>query len=91
MKDNYDYIKTYCGIPLNVTLYDETIKLNKEIALTRLAIAGVSTNEENLIVQQYISTFCRFQLVSEPTSVFVKMETDRMREMIELLTYGGVE
>lgn len=29
MKENYDYIKTYCGIPLNVTLYDETIKLNK--------------------------------------------------------------
>lgn len=89
MKD--DYIKIYCGIPLNVTLYDETIKLNKEIALTRLAIAGVSTNEDNPIVKQYISTFCRFQLVSEPTSVFVKMETDRMREMIELLTYGGVK
>lgn len=88
---NDDYIKTYCGIPLSVTLYDESIKLNKKIALTRLAMAGVSTNQENPIVQQYISTFCRFQLVSEPTSVFVKMETDRMREMIELLTYGGVE
>lgn len=86
---NDDYIKIYCNIPLNVTLYDESIKLNKKIALTRLAMAGVSTKEDNPIVQQYISTFCRFQLVSEPTAMFVKMETDRMREMIELLTYGG--
>lgn len=85
-----DYIKTYCGIPLNVTLYDKTIEMNKSIALKRLQIAGVSTDETNKIVQQYVATFCRFQLVSEPSRVFVDTETARMKEMLELLTYGGV-
>lgn len=83
-----DYIKEFCGIPSNVNVYDSQISTSKNMAMARLAVAGVSTDEENELVRDYVATFCRIRMVTEPSSVFVNSENARLRDIIVLLTYG---
>ena len=54
---NNDYIKGFCGIPSNVTIYDAQIEANKQMALARLEVANVSVDETNELVKDYIATF----------------------------------
>lgn len=84
-----DVIKDFCGIPENVSVYDSQIISNAKMAEARLKAAGVSTSEENELVKDYISTFCRLRLVTEPTAMFTNSENGRLRDIIVLLTYGG--
>ena len=85
---NNDYIKGFCGIPSNVTVYDAQISANKQMALARLEVANVTTDETNELVKDYIATFCRIRMVTEPSNVFIQTETARMKDIIVLLTYG---
>ncbi len=85
---NNDYIKEFCGIPENVTVYDSQILTNKKMAIARLQVAGVSIDETNELVRDYVATFCRIRMVTEPSSVFVNSENARLRDIIVLLTYG---
>lgn len=86
-----DYIKTFCGIPSGVSIYDSQIELNKKLALARLKAAGVSTDESNEFVIDYVATLCRLRMVTEPTNQFVQTEQSRMTEIISLLTFGKGE
>ena len=88
---NNKYIKEFCGIPENVTVYDAQISANKQMALARLEVANVSVDETNELVKDYIATFCRIRMVTEPSSVFIQTETARMKDIIVLLTYGRVK
>ena len=88
---NNDYIKGFCGIPENVTVYDAQIEANKQMALARLEVANVSVDETNELVKDYIATFCRIRMVTEPSNVFIQTETARMKDIIVLLTYGRVK
>ena len=88
---NNKYIKEFCGIPENVTVYDAQILANKQMALARLEVANVSVDETNELVKDYIATFCRIRMVTEPSSVFIQTETARMKDIIVLLTYGRVK
>ena len=85
---NNKYIKEFCGIPENVTVYDAQIEANKQMALARLEVANVSVDETNELVKDYIATFCRIRMVTEPSNVFIQTETARMKDIIVLLTYG---
>ena len=85
---NNKYIKEFCGIPENVTVYDAQISANKQMALARLEVANVSVDETNELVKDYIATFCRIRMVTEPSNVFIQTETARMKDIIVLLTYG---
>ena len=85
---NNKYIKEFCGIPSNVNVYDAQIDANKQMALARLEVANVSVDETNELVKDYIATFCRIRMVTEPSSVFIQTETARMKDIIVLLTYG---
>ena len=85
---NNDYIKGFCGIPENVTVYDAQIEANKQMALARLEVANVSIDETNELVKDYVATFCRIRMVTEPSNVFIQTETARMKDIIVLLTYG---
>ena len=85
---NNDYIKGFCGIPSNVTIYDAQIEANKQMALARLEAANVTTDEINELVKDYVATFCRIRMVTEPSNVFIQTETARMKDIIVLLTYG---
>ena len=58
-----DYIKEFCGIPCSVNVYDEQIEANKHMAIARLEVANVSTDETNELVKDYISTFCRIRML----------------------------
>ena len=88
---NNKYIKEFCGIPENVTVYDAQIEANKQMALARLEVANVTTDETNELVKDYVATFCRIRMVTEPSSVFIQTETARMKDIIVLLTYGRVK
>lgn len=83
-----DYIKEFCGIPHSVNVYDAQISANKQMALARLEVANVTTDETNELVKDYIATFCRIRMVTEPSNVFIQTETARMKDIIVLLTYG---
>lgn len=83
-----DYIKEFCGIPTNVSVYDSQISANKKMAIARLQVANVSTDETNELVKDYVATFCRIRMVTEPSNVFVQSENARLRDIIVLLTYG---
>ena len=85
---NNDYIKGFCGIPSNVTIYDAQIEANKQMALARLEVANVSVDETNELVKDYIATFCRIRMITEPSNVFIQTETARLKDIIVLLTYG---
>ena len=85
---NNDYIKGFCGIPSNVTIYDAQIDANKQMALSRLEVANVTTDEANELVKDYVATFCRIRMVTEPSTTFINSETARMKDIIVLLTYG---
>lgn len=83
-----DYIKEFCGIPHSVNVYDAQISANKQMALARLEVANVCVDETNELVKDYIATFCRIRMVTEPSNVFIQTETARMKDIIVLLTYG---
>ena len=85
---NNDYIKGFCGIPHSVNIYDAQIEANKQMALARLEVANVTTDETNELVKDYIATFCRIRMVTEPSNVFIQTETARMKDIIVLLTFG---
>ena len=88
---NNKYIKEFCGIPENVNVYDAQIEANKQMALARLEVANVSVDETNELVKDYVATFCRIRMVTEPSNVFIQTETARMKDIIVLLTYGRVK
>ena len=88
---NNKYIKEFCGIPENVTVYDAQISANKQMALARLEVANVSVDETNELVKDYVATFCRIRMVTEPSNVFIQTETARMKDIIVLLTFGRVK
>lgn len=88
---NNKYIKEFCGIPENVNVYDAQIEANKQMALARLEVANVTTDETNELVKDYIATFCRIRMVTEPSATFINSETARMKDIIVLLTYGGAK
>lgn len=83
-----DYIKEFCGIPYSVNVYDTQIEANKHMALARLEVANVCVDETNELVKDYIATFCRIRMVTEPSATFINSETARMKDIIVLLTYG---
>ena len=83
-----DYIKQFCGIPEKVTVYDKQISANKKMAVARLEAANVSTDENNDLVKDYVATFCRIRMVTEPSSVFIQSENARLADIIVLLSYG---
>ena len=85
---NNDYIKEFCGIPHSVNVYDAQIEANKQMALARLEVANVSIDETNELVKDYVATFCRIRMVTEPSNVFIQTETARLKDIIVLLTYG---
>lgn len=83
-----DYINEFCGIPHSVNVYDEQIEANKHMALARLEVANVTTDETNELVKDYVATFCRIRMVTEPSNVFIQTETARLKDIIILLTFG---
>lgn len=86
-----DYIKTFCQIPKEVTIYDDNLELLRSQALGVLTVAGVSTDETNSTVKGFISTYCRLYYLPEPTKNFTEIEEKRLQVFINLLTYGGEE
>lgn len=85
----FDFVKEYNAIPKAVVLYDERIKGFIEFAKRQLHIAGIVYDETDVLQREYIATYTRLRLQSEPSRVFLESEEARLGSLIELMTYGG--
>lgn len=85
-----DYIKVFCGIPSAVTIYDEQLTMFRKIAIARLTKAGIDPDETSDLVRDFISTYCRLEIVTEPTQQWREAEQKRLNILYELMFYGGV-
>ncbi|MEY8458593.1 hypothetical protein [Lactococcus ileimucosae] len=83
-----DYIKTFCNIPEAVKIYDKKIEQDKAKALARLRVAGVSQDEDNDLVKDYIATYCRLSLIENPSPQITTAENARLKDLLVLLSYG---
>ena len=61
-----DYIKVYCGIPILVTAYDSKLILFRSIAIKLLEKNGIKADETSVLVKEFISCYCRLNIVDEP-------------------------
>ena len=74
-----DYIKVYCGIPISVTAYDIKLILFRSIA-----------DETSVLVKDFISCYCRLNIVDEPAEQWRNAEMKRLASLQELMYYGGI-
>lgn len=84
------YIKTYCGIPDIVTIYDDKLTEFRQQAIDLLEMAGCSTDETKSLVRAYISGYCRLNNYSEPAEYWRNAELKRLQSLLETIYFGGV-
>ena len=85
-----DYIKVYCGIPLVVTAYDSKLILFRSIAMKLLEKDGIKPDETSVLVKDYISCYCRLNIVDEPAEQWRNAEMKRLDSLHSLMYYGGI-
>lgn len=85
-----DYIKVYCSIPLVVTAYDDKLNLFRSVAIKLLEKNGIDPDETSVLVQDFISCYCRLNIVDEPAEQWRNAETKRLASLQELMYYGGI-
>ena len=88
--EDIGYVKTYCGIPDIVTIYDDKLKEFRLQAINLLSLAGCSTDETNSLVRSYISGYCRLNNYAEPSEQWRKAELHRLQVILETIYFGGV-
>lgn len=85
-----DYIKVFCGIPSAVTIYDEQLTMFRKIAIAKLEKAGIKPQETSDLVRDFIATYCRLEIVTEPSEQWRNSEQKRLNSLFELMFYGGI-
>lgn len=80
--------KTYLRMPDGVTVYDEEVLGLIESALASLAVAGI-TGQKRALVSAYVNTYVRLGMLQDAAPTFRQSETERLRQIINQLTYGG--
>lgn len=85
----FDFVKEYNAIPKQVVLYDERINGFIAFAKRQIVIAGIPYDEADVLQREYVATYVRLRLQSEPSKVFIDSENARLGSLIELMTYGG--
>ena len=85
-----DYIKVYCGIPILVTAYDSKLISFRSIAIKLLEKNGIKADETSVLVKEFISCYCRLNIVDEPAEQWRNAEMKRLASLQELMYYGGI-
>lgn len=80
--------KKYLRMPDGVTVYDEEVLGLIESALSSLAVAGI-TGAKRPLVSAYVNTYVRLGMLHDAAPTFRQSETERLRQIINQLTYGG--
>lgn len=86
---NIDYIKTFCRINPLVTVYDSLIEQLRETALHELSVSGALNDETSLTVKDYVQTYVRLRIVSEPSEQWRRAEESRLQSIYEALFFRG--
>lgn len=80
--------KKYLRMPDGVAVYDEEVLGLIESALASLTVAGI-TGDKRALVSAYVNTYVRLGMLHDAAPTFRQSETERLRQIINQLTYGG--
>ena len=80
--------KKYLRMPDGVTVYDEEVLGLIESALASLTVAGI-TGDKRPLVSAYVNAYVRLGMLHDAAPTFRQSETERLRQIINQLTYGG--
>lgn len=80
--------KKYLRMPDGVTVYDEEVLGLIESALASLAVADI-TGQKRALVSAYVNAYVRLGMLHDAAPTFRQSETERLRQIINQLTYGG--
>lgn len=81
-------VKTYLRMPAGVTVYDAEVMGLIESALASLSVAGI-TGQKRALVTAYVQTYVRLAMLQDASPAFHESETERLRQIINQLVYGG--
>jgi hypothetical protein len=77
-------------IPILVTAYDSKLILFRSIAIKLLEKNGIKADETSVLVKDFISCYCRLNIVDEPAEQWRNAEMKRLASLQELMYYGGI-
>lgn len=80
--------KKYLRMPDGVTVYDDEVLGLIDSALASLTVAGI-TGQKRTLVTAYVNTYVRLAMLHDAAPTFRQSETERLRQIINQLTYGG--
>nr|DAX93335.1 MAG TPA: hypothetical protein [Caudoviricetes sp.] len=80
-------VKSFLRMQQQVTIFDDEINALILSAKESLRVAGVSDNVP--LAYEYIRTYVRKRMLQDASDAFRKSESERERQLINQLTYGG--
>lgn len=80
-------VKSFLRMQQTVTIFDDEINSLILSAKESLRVAGVADNAP--LAYEYIRTYVRKRMLQDASDAFRKSESERERQLINQLTYGG--
>ena len=80
-------VKSFLRMQQTVTLFDDEINALILSAKESLRVAGVADSVP--LAYEYIRTYVRKRMLQDASDAFRKSESERERQLINQLTYGG--
>ena len=80
-------VKSFLRMQQTVTIFDDEINAFILSAKESLRVAGVADNVP--LAYEYIRTYVRKRMLQDASDAFRKSESERERQLINQLTYGG--
>lgn len=80
-------VKSFLRMQQQVTIFDDEINALILSAKESLHVAGVADNVP--LAYEYIRTYVRKRMLQDASDAFRKSESERERQLINQLTYGG--
>lgn len=80
-------VKSFLRMQQQVTVFDDEINALILSAKESLRVAGVPDNVP--LAYEYIRTYVRKRMLQDASDAFRKSESERERQLINQLTYGG--
>lgn len=80
-------VKSFLRMQQTVTIFDDEINALILSAKESLCVAGVADNVP--LAYEYIRTYVRKRMLQDASDAFRKSESERERQLINQLTYGG--
>lgn len=80
-------VKSFLRMQQTVTIFDDEINALILSARESLRVAGV--RDDVPLAYEYVRTYVRKRMLQDASDAFRKSESERERQLINQLTYGG--